>query len=204
MRPIDTICVTGTVGTDPRLRAGDSGLEIASFRLASNRDRYNRETGQWEQQPANWYTVSAYRSLAVNVAACLTKGERVVVSGRLRISRWESGDKQGTSVEIDADSVGLDLTFSGAARLASARKSDSGASGRQDAAGAAASSSPAGGVFPPAPSGDAFLPGEETGSWPTTAPGSAPEATGASGAGDGAGDSAEEAEEREPASASAP
>jgi single-strand DNA-binding protein len=116
MRTPDTIAITGTVGTDPDHRVSESGTEFASFRLASDYSRFNKASGQWEKQPANWYTVTAYRSLAAHVAACVAKGERVTVMGRIKITRWQSGERGGTSVDIVADAVGLDLTFAPARR----------------------------------------------------------------------------------------
>jgi single-strand DNA-binding protein len=55
--------------------------------------------------------VTAFRQLALNIAACVAKGDRIVVSGRLSVRDWESGDRSGTVVEIDADAVGHDLTW---------------------------------------------------------------------------------------------
>ncbi|HEU0257364.1 MAG TPA: single-stranded DNA-binding protein [Microbacteriaceae bacterium] len=118
MRTPDILAVTGTVGTDPERRVGESGIDMTSFRLATNHSRFDKATGQWVEQPANWYTVSAYRGLASHVVASVRKGERVTVVGRLRIARWQSGERSGTSVEIVAETVGLDLTFAPASRLA--------------------------------------------------------------------------------------
>ncbi len=59
----------------------------------------------------NWYTVTSYRQLATNAVGSVQKGDRVIVSGRLRIRDWESGEKRGTNVEIDADALGHDLSW---------------------------------------------------------------------------------------------
>lgn len=107
----DSITVTGVVGSDPRLHVTTQGLAIASFRLASTRRYFDRAKGTWEDGETNWYTVSAFRQLAHNAVASVTKGERVVVHGRLRLRAWESGEKSGTAVEIEADSIGHDLTW---------------------------------------------------------------------------------------------
>jgi len=58
-----------------------------------------------------WFTVTAFRRLAENAAASLEKGDRVIVQGRLRVRPWESGEKSGISVEIDADAIGHDLAW---------------------------------------------------------------------------------------------
>jgi single-strand DNA-binding protein len=107
----DSITVTGVVGSDPRLHVTTQGLAITSFRLASTRRYFDRAKGTWEDGETNWYTVSGFRQLAHNTAASVTKGERVVVHGRLRLRAWESGEKSGTAIEIEAESIGHDLAW---------------------------------------------------------------------------------------------
>ncbi|HEY6801204.1 MAG TPA: single-stranded DNA-binding protein, partial [Agromyces sp.] len=107
----DNITVTGAVGSDPRLHVTNQGLAIASFRLASTRRYFDRTKGTWEDGETNWYTVSGFRQLAHNTAASVHKGERVVVHGRLRVRAWENGEKSGTAIEIEADSIGHDLAW---------------------------------------------------------------------------------------------
>ncbi|MDQ2660519.1 MAG: single-stranded DNA-binding protein [Actinomycetota bacterium] len=107
----DNITVTGAVGSDPRLHVTNQGLAIASFRLASTRRYFDRTKGTWEDGETNWYTVSGFRQLAHNTVASVHKGERVVVHGRLRVRAWENGEKSGTAVEIEADSIGHDLMW---------------------------------------------------------------------------------------------
>ncbi|WP_350349711.1 single-stranded DNA-binding protein [Agromyces sp. G08B096] len=107
----DLITVTGVVGSDPRAIVTSQGLPITSFRLASKRRFFDRAAGTWQDGETNWYTVSAFRQLAFNAGASLHKGERVVVHGRLKLRAWTAGDKAGTSVEIEADTIGHDLVF---------------------------------------------------------------------------------------------
>lgn len=107
----DSITVAGVVGSDPRLHMTTQGLAITSFRLASTRRYFDRAKGSWEDGETNWYTVSGFRQLAHNTVASLKKGERVVVHGRLRLRAWESGEKSGTAIEIEADSIGHDLAW---------------------------------------------------------------------------------------------
>ena len=107
----DSITVTGVVGSDPRLHVTTQGLAITSFRLASTRRYFDRAKGTWEDGETNWYTVSGFRQLAHNTVSSVAKGERVVVHGRLRLRAWESGEKSGTAVEIEADSIGHDLAW---------------------------------------------------------------------------------------------
>jgi single-strand DNA-binding protein len=63
----------------------------------------------------NWYTITAFRQLATNSAVSLKKADRVVVTGRLRIRDWESGDKAGTNIDVEADAIGHDLSWGTAA-----------------------------------------------------------------------------------------
>jgi single-strand DNA-binding protein len=107
----DRITVTGVVGSDPRPYLSGKGLPITTFRLASSPRVFDRERGEWRDGETNWYTVSAFRRLADNVAWSLRKGEHVVVTGKLRLRAWQTTEKSGTSAEIDADAIGHDLSW---------------------------------------------------------------------------------------------
>lgn len=107
----DEITLTGLVATTPRHLVTSEGLQITSFRLASIQRRFNAEKDAWEDGDTNWYTVTAFRDLAVNVVGSVVKGQRVIVAGRVRIRDWESGGRSGTSVEIEADTLGHDLRW---------------------------------------------------------------------------------------------
>ncbi|WP_010524865.1 single-stranded DNA-binding protein [Nesterenkonia sp. F] len=108
----ETITVRGFLGGDVRLVTTDRGLPIATFRLASTPRRFDRERQTWVDGETNWYSVACFRSLAQNAHATLGKGDPVVVTGRLKVRRWENEHGQrGTAVDIDADGVGHDLTF---------------------------------------------------------------------------------------------
>ena len=86
---MNTVTAAGVIATTPRHIQTDEGLDITSFRLASNRRRYDDELQQWVDVDTNWYTVVAFRALAANAKKSLKKGDRVVVSGRVRIRDWE-------------------------------------------------------------------------------------------------------------------
>lgn len=125
----DTITLTGLVATTPRHIVTSEGLTITSFRLASNQRRFDRGQNAWVDGDTNWYTVTAFRQLGTHVATSIEKGQRVIVLGRVRIRDWESGEKSGTTIEIDAEAVGHDLTWGRASFVRSviASKSDGGA-----------------------------------------------------------------------------
>ena len=108
----DTITLRGFVATDVRTTTADSGLAIAGFRMCTTERRLDRETGLWVDGNTNWYSVSMFRQLATNAGVSIHKGDRVIVTGRLRVRQWatDSG-RSGTSVDIDADAVGHDLMW---------------------------------------------------------------------------------------------
>lgn len=107
----DLITLTGLVATTPRHITTSEGLAITSFRLASSQRRYDRVQQRWIDGDTNWYTVSAFRNLAQNAATSVSKGDRVILTGRVRIRDWENTDRSGTTVEVEAESVGHDLTW---------------------------------------------------------------------------------------------
>jgi single-strand DNA-binding protein len=107
----DDITLTGLVATTPRHMVSSEGQQITSFRLASTQRRFNPEKGAFEDSDTNWYTVTAFRDLAVNIVGSVAKGQRVIVTGRLRIRDWQADEKSGTSVEVEADTLGHDLRF---------------------------------------------------------------------------------------------
>ncbi|MBT1676897.1 single-stranded DNA-binding protein [Curtobacterium aurantiacum] len=107
----DIITVCGIVATEPRHLVTETGIAITSLRLASPSRRWDRASAAWVNGATNWYTVTAFRSLASNVFKSLKKGDRIVVAGRVRIRTWERDGRGGTSVEIDADGIGHDLAW---------------------------------------------------------------------------------------------
>jgi len=115
----DTITLTGLVATTPRHLVTSEGLPITSFRLASSQRRFDRSQERWIDGETNWYTITGFRQLAINAAASVKKGDRVVVVGRLKIRDWENGERSGTTIEIDADSLGHDLLWGSSAFIRS-------------------------------------------------------------------------------------
>jgi single-strand DNA-binding protein len=187
----DTVTLTGLIATTPRHLVTTEGLSITSFRLASNQRRFDRTQEKWIDGDTNWYTVTAFRQLAMNSAGSLAKGERILVTGRLRIREWESGDRAGTSVEIEADSLGHDLSWGTAAFTRSIKTTgaDSGAdlgadSGADVAFPSGANDAPSDGSSAPAAE-VASEPGSDSDSDPDSDPDSASD-----GASDGASNSA--------------
>jgi single-strand DNA-binding protein len=105
------VSIVGNLTDDPELRYTPNGAAVCKFRVAVNR-RYKDESGQWKDGDTSYFSVNAWRTLAENVAESLTRGTRVVVSGRLQQRSWETqeGDKR-TVIEIEADEIGPSLRW---------------------------------------------------------------------------------------------
>ncbi len=105
------VTVSGNVVGDPVARLTKADVPFVTFRVASNVRRVNFKTGEYIDAGTNFVNVTAFRSLGVNLANSLKKGEPVIVYGRMRINQWDNGERSGTTVEIDAYNVGHDLTW---------------------------------------------------------------------------------------------
>jgi single-strand DNA-binding protein len=103
--------VSGLVATTPRHIVTAEGLGITSFRLAETIEKLDPKTGKSDWDSTNWYTISILGVGAFNVADSIDKGDRVLVSGNLKIRDWDNGETTGTSVEIVADAIGHDLNY---------------------------------------------------------------------------------------------
>lgn len=107
----ENLTVSGLVATTPRHLITADGLPITSFRLASSNRRFDRTAGKWVDGETNWYTITAFRQLGINAAGSVNKGDRIIVQGVLRVRDWDNGERAGTSVEIEAEAIGHDLTW---------------------------------------------------------------------------------------------
>ncbi len=90
----ETITITGNIATEPEHKHTPGGVSITTFRVASGQRRYDRQSGSWVDGATNWYTVSTFRSLADHAFQSLRKGDRVLLTGRLRVRDWETGAQQ--------------------------------------------------------------------------------------------------------------
>jgi single-strand DNA-binding protein len=107
----EIVTVSGLVATTPRHLVTQDGLPITSFRMAASHRRFDRTANKWVDGETNWFTVTAFRQLAINSAGSISKGERVLVTGKLRVRDWDNGERAGTSVEVEAEALGHDLTW---------------------------------------------------------------------------------------------
>lgn len=106
-----TVTVRGNVTADPQVKHGkESGVPFTVFGIAENRSRRDAN-GDIVHLGTSFFEVIAFRALGRNAAESLSKGDPVVVHGRLQINDWESGERSGTTAQIDAFAIGPDLTF---------------------------------------------------------------------------------------------
>jgi single-strand DNA-binding protein len=100
----NNVSIAGNLVADPELRYTKGGAAISSLRVAVNR-RWNKN-GEWEEE-TSFFDVTAWAQIAENCAETLTKGMRVVVTGRLEEQRWEDKETQEPrrKIVIIADEV---------------------------------------------------------------------------------------------------
>ena len=104
------ITIVGNLVADPELRFTATGTPVASFRVAENHK--SKLPDGTEREDVIFWSVSAWRSLGENVAESISKGDRVIVRGRLRERSWEAEDgTRRSKVDIAAYNVGPDLSF---------------------------------------------------------------------------------------------
>ena len=105
----NSVTLVGNITRDPELRYTTGGRGVASFGLAVNR-RY-QQNGEWQEQ-TSFFNITAWGDLGENSAASLTKGSRVIVTGRLQQREYETreGEKR-TIVEVIADELGPSLRW---------------------------------------------------------------------------------------------
>lgn len=107
----NTITIVGNVTRDPELRFTPSGQATATFGIAVNRRWQNRQNQQWEEA-TSFFDVVCWREMAENASESLTKGARVIVTGRLEQRNWETQDGEKRSkIEIIADEIGPSLRW---------------------------------------------------------------------------------------------
>jgi single-strand DNA-binding protein len=107
-----TITVVGNLTADPELRFIPSGAAVANFTVASTPRIYDRQSGEWRDGEALFLRCNIWREAAENVAESLTRGSRVIVTGRLKQRSFETreGEKR-TVVEVEVDEIGPSLRY---------------------------------------------------------------------------------------------
>ena len=136
-----TITVVGNLTADPELRFTPSGAAVANFTVASTPRIYDRQSGEWKDGEALFLRCNIWREAAENVAESLTRGSRVIVTGRLKQRSFETreGEKR-TVFEVEVDEIGPSLRYA-TAKVNKATRGGGGGFGGGGGARAAATSS---------------------------------------------------------------
>ncbi len=121
-----TITIIGNMVNDPELRYTPTGQAVATFRVASTPRYMDRNTNEWKDGESLFLSCNVWRQAAENVAESLTRGMRVIVSGRLKQRSYETkeGEKR-TVYEIEVDEVGPSLR-SASAKVTKSQRSGGG------------------------------------------------------------------------------
>jgi single-strand DNA-binding protein len=161
------ITIAGNLVDDPELRFTPAGQPVARFRVASTPRFRDNATGEWKDGDSLFLTCNVWRQAAENVAESLTRGMRVIVSGRLRQRSYETkeGEKR-TVYEVEVDDVGPSLRNASAKvnRVARSGGGDGGYGGGQRSSGGRSSGGQQGG------SGGGYG-GGDSDPWATDSPG---------------------------------
>jgi single-strand DNA-binding protein len=139
-----TITVIGNLTNDPELRFTPSGSAVANFTIASTPRTFDRQSNEWKDGETLFLRASIWREAAENVAETLTKGARVIVSGRLKSRSYETkeGEKR-TVIELEVDEIGPSLRYASAKVTRTARSGGQGAGGGNWGGGQPAGATPA-------------------------------------------------------------
>jgi single-strand DNA-binding protein len=123
--PDNSITLVGNVTRDPELRFTPTGQATATFGLAVNRRWQNRQTQEWEEQ-VSFFDIVCWREMAENVGESISRGSRIIVSGRLEQRSWETQDGEKRSrIEVIADELGPSLRWATAQVVKNERRGPS-------------------------------------------------------------------------------
>jgi single-strand DNA-binding protein len=106
------VTVVGNLTADPELRFTNSGVALATFTIASTPRTFDRASNEWKDGEALFLRASVWREYAEHVASSLTKGSRVIATGRLKQRSYETkeGEKR-SSIELEVEEVGPSLRY---------------------------------------------------------------------------------------------
>ncbi|WP_062317093.1 single-stranded DNA-binding protein [Demequina maris] len=105
------ITVVGNLTGDPELRFISSGAAVVNFTVASTPRTFDRQSNEWKDGETLFMRCSLWREAAENVAESLTKGMRVIVTGRLVSRSWEANGEKRSVMEMQVDEVGPSLRY---------------------------------------------------------------------------------------------
>jgi len=137
------ITVVGNLTGDPELRFVQNGAAVVNFTVASTPRTFDRQANEFKDGETLFMRCSLWREAAENVAESLTKGTRVIVTGRLVSRSWEANGEKRTVMELQVDEVGPSLRY---ATAKVNRTQRGGGGGGFSGGGGGFASSPAGGA----------------------------------------------------------
>ena len=105
------ISIVGNVTSDPETRFLPSGVAVSNFTVAVSQRQYDKDRKEWVDGDTMFLRVSAFRDLAENIANSVSRGQRVIVSGKLKSRTYEKDGEKRTVFEVEADEVGPSLRF---------------------------------------------------------------------------------------------
>jgi single-strand DNA-binding protein len=147
------ITVVGNLTADPELRYTQGGLAVANFTIASTPRTFDRQKNEWVDGEPLFLRASVWREFAEHVSSSLTKGSRVVATGRLKMRRYETeGGEKRTSTELEIDDIGPSLRYATAQVTRAVGGAKAPAGGQQPAR----QQQPEQGWAPEAPAGDVW------------------------------------------------
>ena len=151
------ITVVGNLTSDPELRYTQNGLAVANFTIASTPRSFDRASNDWKDGDALFLRASVWREFAEHVAGSLTKGSRVIATGRLKQRSYETkeGEKR-TSIELEVDEIGPSLRYATAQVTRAASSRDGGAVSGGRTGGSAPADEPWAASAPDASGGDVW------------------------------------------------
>jgi len=104
--------IAGNLTHDPEIRYSAEGVAVAHFSIAVSRRRRDAEDGAWTEE-TSFVDVSCFRELAENLVLSISKGSRVLATGRLTQSHWtDANGAKRSKIELVADEVGASLRWS--------------------------------------------------------------------------------------------
>jgi single-strand DNA-binding protein len=107
-----SLTIVGNLTADPELRYLPSGAALVKFTVAQTRRVLDKASGQWKDGDPLFLTCTAWRDLAEHIVESLHRGTRVVVTGRLRLSRWETPEGEMRSAYgLEVDDIGPSLRW---------------------------------------------------------------------------------------------
>ncbi|MBB3158215.1 single-strand DNA-binding protein [Microbacterium proteolyticum] len=128
-----TLTIVGNLTADPELRSTQNGLSVVNFTVASTPRTFDRQANEWKDGEALFMRCSAWREHAEHIAGSLSKGSRVVATGRLVQRSYQ--DREGnnrTALELEVDEIGPSLRYA-TAQVTRAASRGAGSSSRPSA-----------------------------------------------------------------------